>query len=91
MGPQSADWYLDPSGEFSHRYWNGEKWTEHVSREGKAFTDAGWPRRVAPEQVSVSNEPPVASSEDPEDATLRKMKARKTLRVPRWRARRRRR
>lgn len=34
-----ADWYADPSGRFEMRYWNGEDWTEHVSRKGKQFTD----------------------------------------------------
>lgn len=89
MEPKAADWYVDPSGDFNHRYWNGQKWTEHVSRGGKALADAGWPRRVAHEPFRVLNEPPAPSSKDPEDATRRKMGARKTLRLPRWRARRR--
>ena len=35
-----ANWYPDPSGRFELRYWNGEKWTEHVSTGGQQSTDA---------------------------------------------------
>jgi hypothetical protein len=34
-----AGWYADPSGRFELRYWNGSKWTEHVSRAGQQSTD----------------------------------------------------
>ena len=34
-----AGWYADPSGRFELRYWNGVKWTEHVSRAGQQSTD----------------------------------------------------
>ncbi|MBS32022.1 MAG: hypothetical protein CL445_06295 [Acidimicrobiaceae bacterium] len=34
-----AGWYADPSGRFELRYWNGDKWTEHVSRAGQQSTD----------------------------------------------------
>ena len=34
-----AGWYPDPSGRYEMRYWDGEKWTEHVSRQGQTFTD----------------------------------------------------
>lgn len=32
-------WYADPTRRFEHRYWDGEVWTEHVSRNGQASTD----------------------------------------------------
>ena len=35
-----ANWYPDPAGRFELRYWNGEKWTEHVSTGGQQSTDA---------------------------------------------------
>lgn len=35
-----ANWYADPSGRFELRYWDGQKWTEHVARGGQQFTDA---------------------------------------------------
>lgn len=34
-----AAWYKDPSGRYELRYWNGTAWTEHVSRDGRQFTD----------------------------------------------------
>ena len=34
-----AGWYADPSGRFELRYWDGNQWTEHVSRDGQQFTD----------------------------------------------------
>lgn len=34
-----AGWYADPSGRYELRYWNGDKWTEHVSRAGQQSTD----------------------------------------------------
>jgi hypothetical protein len=34
-----AGWYADPAGRFELRYWDGNQWTEHVSRAGQQFTD----------------------------------------------------
>lgn len=34
-----AGWYADPSGRFELRYWDGGRWTEHVSRGGTQYTD----------------------------------------------------
>jgi hypothetical protein len=34
-----AGWYADPAGRFELRYWDGNTWTEHVSRAGQQFTD----------------------------------------------------
>ena len=34
-----AGWYPDPSGRFELRYWDGSRWTEHVSRAGQQYTD----------------------------------------------------
>lgn len=34
-----SGWYADPSGRFEIRYWDGESWTEHVSRGGQQSTD----------------------------------------------------
>lgn len=38
-----ADWYKDPSGRFEYRYWDGQKWTEHVSRGGTVHKDPPTP------------------------------------------------
>jgi hypothetical protein len=34
-----AGWYPDPSRRYEMRYWDGDKWTEHVSRQGQTHTD----------------------------------------------------
>jgi hypothetical protein len=34
-----AAWHPDPSGEHDHRYWDGQRWTEHVADAGVASTD----------------------------------------------------
>ena len=33
-------WYPDPSGRHELRYWDGQRWTEHVSDHGRQSTDA---------------------------------------------------
>lgn len=47
QGPK-ADWYPDPLGRHEHRYWDGEKWTEHVSSNGSQSIDppTGAPKTV---------------------------------------------
>lgn len=35
-----SGWYADPAVRFELRYWDGNAWTEHVSRAGQQFTDA---------------------------------------------------
>lgn len=34
MVPAPADWLPDPSGRHRLRYWDGERWTAHVSDQG---------------------------------------------------------
>jgi hypothetical protein len=34
------DWYPDPTGRFQHRYWDGDRWTNHVATNGVAAEDA---------------------------------------------------
>ncbi|MBU3689129.1 MAG: hypothetical protein B7C54_05895 [Acidimicrobiales bacterium mtb01] len=38
-----ADWYKDPAGRYEYRYWDGTKWTEHVSRAGTVLKDPPTP------------------------------------------------
>lgn len=38
-----ANWYKDPAGRFDYRYWDGSKWTDHVSRAGKVSKDPPTP------------------------------------------------
>ncbi len=35
----SAAWYADPTRRFELRYWDGNRWTEHVGRGGVVSTD----------------------------------------------------
>ena len=32
-------WYADPTARFDHRYWDGTRWTDHVSRGGQMVSD----------------------------------------------------
>jgi hypothetical protein len=34
-----ADWYPDPAGGHQLRYWDGTRWTAHVSDDGQQSTD----------------------------------------------------
>jgi H+/Cl- antiporter ClcA len=36
---QSGLWYADPTGRFASRYWDGTRWTEHVSDGSTTTTD----------------------------------------------------
>jgi uncharacterized protein YxjI len=45
---QPADWYPDPSGRHEHRYWDGTRWTEHVSSHGRQSVDADTSSRPPP-------------------------------------------
>lgn len=50
-----AGWHRDPSGKFDHRYWDGLRWTEHVSKGGQQMLD---PVDAAePAQASTVSEP----------------------------------
>jgi hypothetical protein len=45
----AAGWYPDPEGRAEQRYWDGERWTEHVQQAGQPAVDvikpeAGWQR-----------------------------------------------
>ena len=37
--PAPPSWQPDPSGRFDFRYWNGEEWTEFVSKDGVSSHD----------------------------------------------------
>jgi hypothetical protein len=34
-----AAWHPDPTGKHDHRWWDGERWTEHVADAGQASVD----------------------------------------------------
>ncbi len=33
------EWYADPTGRHSHRYWDGAQWTAQVADAGQAGVD----------------------------------------------------
>jgi hypothetical protein len=33
-------WYIDPTGRFEHRWWDGTDWTQHVANAGRTFSDS---------------------------------------------------
>lgn len=37
--PSAGFWAADPSGRFDHRWWDGQQWTDHVSRAGVVAQD----------------------------------------------------
>jgi len=34
-----AQWYADPSGRHTHRYWDGTRWTPNVADDGRTASD----------------------------------------------------
>jgi uncharacterized protein YxjI len=38
-GHQPAEWYPDPFGRHESRYWDGQRWTEHVASHGRQAID----------------------------------------------------
>jgi TIR domain/Protein of unknown function (DUF2510) len=36
----AASWYPDPTGRYEQRYWDGSRWTDHVSTGGQPTVDA---------------------------------------------------
>jgi uncharacterized protein YxjI len=49
-----ANWYPDPSGRHELRYWDGQRWSEHVSDHGRQSTD---PPDGGPSHVPTVNRP----------------------------------
>ena len=52
-----AAWHPDPTGKHDHRWWDGERWTEHVADAGQASIDpldAGGPSQTGTTGGSVA-------------------------------------
>ncbi|HEX5588492.1 MAG TPA: DUF4328 domain-containing protein [Acidimicrobiia bacterium] len=50
-----AHWAADPSGRHEHRYWDGTRWTDHVSDQGAVTVDpidGSTPQQPAPAAVA---------------------------------------
>ena len=52
--PNAGRWVRDPLGRHEYRYWDGTKWTEHVSDQGAMKIDPVGASRVARRVTSVS-------------------------------------
>jgi hypothetical protein len=57
-GAAPPGWHADPSGRHEFRYWDGTRWTEHVSDRGIASVEVGAAttdasRTASPEQLST--------------------------------------
>jgi hypothetical protein len=60
-----AAWLPDPTGKHDHRWWDGDRWTEHVADAGQAAVDPLGPG----EQPPAPSEGPSNASEGTEAAT----------------------
>jgi hypothetical protein len=58
MSEAPANWYPDPNKRHELRYWDGKKWTEHVSDNGVTGTDPVQPTRLdkVDSALTVGNE-----------------------------------
>jgi hypothetical protein len=60
-----ASWQTDPTGRHDHRYWDGQRWTEHVADAGVASVDPyeePAPEPAAPETAVAETAAPEASA-----------------------------
>ena len=51
----ASGWYRDPTGQADGRYWDGERWSDQVERDGVAVT--------MPIDAAAAQTPPVPGSE----------------------------
>jgi len=59
MNPAAPAWQPDPTGRHELRYWDGTRWTHHVSDRGTTSTDpVGSPPAATQQPAGVSSQPP---------------------------------
>ena len=51
----AAAWHPDPTGRFEQRYWDGSRWTEHVSSAGRPTVDALEPDAARTASIPTAN------------------------------------
>ena len=39
MSNPAANWYPDPTGRHQQRWWDGQRWSDHVSDNGATSVD----------------------------------------------------
>lgn len=52
--PPPASWQADPMGRHELRYWNGSKWTDHVSDDGQQSQDPVNPPAAEPATAAAA-------------------------------------
>ena len=59
MSTARAGWQPDPLGRYTYRYWDGARWTDHVSLDGQVGRDlfGATPKALQPPPLSPSSEP----------------------------------
>lgn len=61
-----AQWYPDPSGRYTHRFWDGTAWTEHVASGGQQAVDpVDGAKPALPETGEAAGTAPVPASAPP--------------------------
>ena len=62
--PIVANWYRDPLGRGEYRYWDGQRWTEHIATSGRKLIDS--PIASPPPSTThrVAEIPPHAGMDD---------------------------
>jgi uncharacterized protein YxjI len=64
MDNTPAGWFPDPTGRYELRYWDGDKWSAHVSVQGQVSAD---PEPITPgPQVAAQAEPLPIGTDRPE-------------------------
>ena len=58
-----AGWHRDPSGRHELRFWNGDRWTEHIVDDGIPGLDAPTRSGRAPATVAPTPPPPPPATE----------------------------
>lgn len=70
MSQVPAGWHHDPYGRFQQRYWDGERWTEHVSTGGRQQVDPMGASTVIPFATPETASADPADSADPANSAL---------------------
>ncbi len=65
-----AGWHRDPSGRHELRFWNGDRWTEHIVDDGIPGLDAPTRSGRAPATVAPTPPPPPAAEAEPSAAEV---------------------
>ena len=78
-----AGWHKDPSGRHELRFWDGDRWTEHVVDEGIPGLDHPTRSGRAPEGVATTPAPapPTTTAERVDDVATAEQFARERAEI----------